>query len=88
MTTTHNRVIWREGLFVRPQHFQQQQRHWDYLLQNRLHAMACFNQGVLQLQISEEHLHAGQIAVIQGPSLPTEPSVGFPMRICSQHHGD
>ncbi len=69
MTTPHNRVIWREGLFVRPQHFQQQQRHWDYLLQNRLRAMACFNQGVLQLQISEEHLHAGQLAVIQGSAL-------------------
>ncbi len=69
MTTPHNRVIWREGLFVRPQHFQQQQRHWDYQLQNRLRAMACFNQGVLQLQISEEHLHAGQLAVIQGSAV-------------------
>ena len=28
---TRNRVIWGEGTFVRPQHFQQQQRHLDYL---------------------------------------------------------
>ena len=26
-----NRVIWREGLFIKPQHFQQQQRHQDYM---------------------------------------------------------
>ena len=50
MTTTHNRVIWREGLFVRPQHFQQQQRHWDYQLQNRLRSLTSFHYGILQLQ--------------------------------------
>ncbi len=31
-----NSVIWKEGLFVQPQHFQQQQRHIDYLIQNQL----------------------------------------------------
>nr|WP_301540986.1 hypothetical protein [Proteus mirabilis] len=29
--STKNRVIWREGLFIKPQHFQQQQRHQDYM---------------------------------------------------------
>lgn len=26
MAMHHNRVTWREGMFLRPQHFQQQQR--------------------------------------------------------------
>ena len=29
MATTNNRVLWQEGLFALPQHFQQQQRHTD-----------------------------------------------------------
>lgn len=33
---TKNRVIWREGLFIKPQHFQQQQRHNDYQLHRRV----------------------------------------------------
>ena len=31
-----NRVLWKEGLFIQPQHFQQQQRHIDYLIGNQL----------------------------------------------------
>ena len=32
MATMKNRVLWREGMFVLPQHFQQQQRHNDAML--------------------------------------------------------
>lgn len=30
-----NRVIWREGLFIRPQHFQQNDRYYSYELMTR-----------------------------------------------------
>ena len=49
MAMHHNRVTWREGMFLRPQHFQQQ-RHWDYQLQNRLRSLTSFHYGILQLQ--------------------------------------
>lgn len=38
MATMKNKVIWQEGLFALPQHFQQQQRHCEYLLTRRLDA--------------------------------------------------
>jgi type VI secretion system protein ImpJ len=65
----HNRIVWHEGLFIRPQHFQQQERHWEYQLHNRFHAVDNFGFGLLQLLISQEHLQIGQIALIQGSVL-------------------
>ena len=31
MATTRNKVMWQEGMLMRPHHFQQQQRYNDYL---------------------------------------------------------
>ena len=42
MATMKNKVIWQEGLFALPQHFQQQQRHCEYLLNRRLDALGDF----------------------------------------------
>ena len=34
-----NRVVWSEGLFLRPQHFQQQERYLEACLQGRAGAL-------------------------------------------------
>ena len=31
----HDKVVWQEGMFLRAQHFQQQDRHFEHLLQAR-----------------------------------------------------
>jgi type VI secretion system protein ImpJ len=33
-----NRVLWSEGLFLRTQHFQQQDRHTEFLVRGALQA--------------------------------------------------
>lgn len=43
MATMKNKVIWQEGLFALPQHFQQQQRHCEYLLTRRLMLRVIFS---------------------------------------------
>jgi len=58
-----NKVIWQEGLFVKPQHFQQQQRHNDYVLQNRLLALSNINWGFTDLDIDETQLKHGKISI-------------------------
>lgn len=63
MATMKNKVIWQEGLFVKPQHFQQQQRHNDYVLQNRLLAMSNINWGFTDLDIDETQLKHGKISI-------------------------
>ena len=63
MATTNNRVLWQEGLFALPQHFQQQQRHTDYLLHERLDAQADFAWGFTELSLNTELLAQGKIMI-------------------------
>ena len=38
--TWHNKVVWTEGMFLQPQHFQQHDRYTEYQLRQRLAATA------------------------------------------------
>lgn len=63
VATMKNKVIWQEGLFVKPQHFQQLQRYNDYVLQNRLQALSTINWGFTELDIDETQLKHGKISL-------------------------
>ncbi|MBV7596947.1 Uncharacterized protein conserved in bacteria [Aeromonas encheleia] len=62
--SSRNRVIWREGLFIKPQHFQQQQRHSEYALHARLSALSDYFYGLQTLVINEDYLGFGRIALV------------------------
>ncbi|MGG5824141.1 type VI secretion system baseplate subunit TssK [Aeromonas salmonicida] len=62
--SSRNRVIWREGLFIKPQHFQQQQRHSEYALHARLSALTDYFYGLQSLAINEDYLGFGRIALV------------------------
>ncbi|MFC5708014.1 type VI secretion system baseplate subunit TssK [Aeromonas eucrenophila] len=62
--SSRNRVIWREGLFIKPQHFQQQQRHSEYALHARLSALSDYFYGLQSLAINEDYLGFGRIALV------------------------
>ncbi len=38
----NNRVVWSEGLFLRPQHFQQQERYLETHLEGRVAGLRVF----------------------------------------------
>ncbi|PEQ14575.1 type VI secretion system-associated protein [Novosphingobium sp. PC22D] len=58
-----NRVAWREGMFLRPHHFQAQDRHFTALLNMRLNAAQPWNWGVTELVIDEDLASIGKFAV-------------------------
>lgn len=58
-----NRVIWREGLFIKPQHFQQQQRHQDYVTQSLLSAFIGHYAGLTSLVINDDILRLGRVGI-------------------------
>ncbi|MGY3893802.1 type VI secretion system baseplate subunit TssK [Aeromonas enterica] len=62
--SSRNRVIWREGLFIKPQHFQQQQRHSEYALHARLSALSDYFYGLQSLAINEDYLGFGRVALV------------------------
>lgn len=62
MTLT-NKVVWSEGLFLRPQHFQQQDRYLENLVRRCSGALTPFGWGIKELQIDQDLLKAGKLAI-------------------------
>ena len=61
--SVRNRVVWNEGLFIKPQHFQQQQRNLEYQIDERLISASCYLYGITELTINNEYLSFGRIAI-------------------------
>ncbi|HZL00415.1 MAG TPA: type VI secretion system baseplate subunit TssK [Caulobacteraceae bacterium] len=58
-----SRVAWREGLFLRPQHFQQQDRHTDSLVRARTGPLRPYPWGLVELKIDQDMAALGKFAV-------------------------
>ena len=58
-----NKVVWSEGMFLRHQHFQQQDRHIEQLLKFSVEMLASYGWGFSELSLEQQHLSLGRIAV-------------------------
>ncbi|WP_149141247.1 type VI secretion system baseplate subunit TssK [Gemmobacter caeruleus] len=61
--TERNRVVWSEGLYLRTQHFQQQDRHTEALMRAGLLATPHQPWGFARLELDRAALDAGQVAI-------------------------
>jgi type VI secretion system protein ImpJ len=68
MTWT-NRVVWQEGMFLRPQHFQQQDRHLEHLVRGSLAALHPYPWGVTSIAIDRDLLATGRFALASAMGL-------------------
>jgi type VI secretion system protein ImpJ len=62
MTWT-NRVVWQEGMFLRAQHFQQQDRWLEMLVRTRAAALRPHSWGVIEMGIDRDLLSTGRFAL-------------------------
>ncbi len=62
MSTTQ-KVIWSEGMFLHPHHFQQQDRHVEDLIQAQTRLLQPYYWGVSELKIDEQLLLLGKFAL-------------------------
>lgn len=58
-----DRVLWSEGLFLRPQHFQQQDRHTEALMRGALRAGALHPFGFRALTLDATLIETGRVAL-------------------------
>lgn len=58
-----NKVVWREGLFLRPQHFQQNDRHYDYEMRTRTLESGANRWGLFDLDIDTPFLESGKLVL-------------------------
>jgi len=57
------KVVWKEGLFMRPQHFQQNDRHYEYELMNRTKELGSNMWGLFDLDIDKNYLRSSKVVV-------------------------
>lgn len=61
--SSRNPVLWPEGLFVKPQHFQQAARASEAAFHQRLSSLNSGFYGFSELQLNDEYLSLGKIAI-------------------------
>lgn len=74
-----NKVVWSEGLFLRPQHLQQQDRHTAWQVLQTLQAMPLQSCGFTRLALDPVALETGQIALSEAQGvMPDGTFFAFP----------
>ena len=63
--TISNKVVWSEGLFLRPQHFQQQDRYFERYIDGRCEAIGGYLWGLLDITLDTELLKLGKVGISQ-----------------------
>ncbi|MDD5037325.1 MAG: type VI secretion system baseplate subunit TssK [Methylococcaceae bacterium] len=60
----NNRVIWSEGMFLRPQHFQQHDRYLENWVHGRCAGLRAFDWGFRSLKLDQGQLAIGRLALL------------------------
>lgn len=61
--SAHNRVIWSEGLFLQPQHFQQQDRYFERYVETRCRALVGHSWGFTEIELERDFLSIGRLGL-------------------------
>lgn len=75
----NSKVIWSEGMFLSPQHFQQQDRYFERYIENRCSAFSGYGWGVKSLVIDRQLLGLGKISFVSAEGIfPDGTPFNFP----------
>lgn len=61
----NNKVVWSEGMFLNPQHFQQQERYIECLVDSKYSALGAYRWGILNVDIDQNLLGLGKVSVVK-----------------------
>lgn len=65
----YSKVVWSEGMFLRPQHFQQQDRYIEALVRQSCAYLRPYDWGVGELALDREALALGKVAITSAKGL-------------------
>jgi len=63
MSSLYNKVAWSEGMLLKPQHFQQQERYLESRLSQSMQWLRPFYWGFYHLELDDEALSTGKISI-------------------------
>lgn len=61
--SAYNKVVWSEGLFLQPQHFQQQDRHFATYVEARCRALIPYSWGFTEIELERDFLGIGKLGL-------------------------
>ena len=61
--SSSNKVIWTEGMFLRPSHFQQLDRYFQSWIEARCAGLHCYSWGVTKIEIDQQLLTLGKFSI-------------------------
>lgn len=74
-----SKVVWSEGMFLNPQHFQQQERYFERLVEGKCSAYGAYGWGMHEFEIDQQLLSLGKVSVIKGKGVfPDGTPFSFP----------
>src|SRR5690606_37377620 len=74
-----SRVVWSEGMFLNPQHFQQQDRYLERYIDNKCSAFGGYAWRVQDFELDPQLLTLGIISLLRGKgTFPSGTPFGFP----------
>lgn len=59
----YSKVIWSEGLFLQPQHLQQQERYLEHYVETRCRALVGHSWGLADFELERDLLRVGKVAL-------------------------
>lgn len=92
--STHTKVIWSEGLFMRPQHFQQQERYLEHFVSRRASLNGPWSWGFQTLVIDVAALSIGKLSLLRASGifpdgtpfdLPADGALPAPLQVQPSH---
>jgi type VI secretion system protein ImpJ len=91
--SSNNRVVWSEGLFLRPQHFQQQERHLERYIEGRSRDLRAHSWGFTELELERDLLAIGKLGLRRAAgvfpdgtpfTMPEDDPLPTPLELSSQ----
>lgn len=74
-----SKVVWSEGMFLNPQHFQQQERYLERYINGKCSAYGAYGWGLHQFEIDQQLLKLGKISVTRAEGVfPDGTPFNFP----------
>jgi len=58
-----SKVVWSEGMFLNPQHFQQQERYFERYIEGKCSAFGAYGWGLHEFEVDQQLLKLGKISI-------------------------
>lgn len=74
-----SKVVWSEGMFLNPQHFQQQERYFERLVEGKCSAYGAYGWGMHEFEVDQQLLTLGKVSIVKGKGVfPDGTPFSFP----------